>query len=105
MSNHENENEKDQPVPAYRIHSATSYVVKCIDDSYPEDWEDHDIYDWVEIGKWYRIMAFFGSSDISFAELIIWDMEVGYVVQPAETIVSFPSDMFALKDAFILSNN
>jgi len=97
--------EQEDPVPAYRISESVSYLVKCIDDGYPDDWVDLNLEDWVEKGKWYRVLAIIGSKQLAFAEFIVWDLEEKYIVQASQEIFTFPSSMFDIKDSFMLNNN
>lgn len=97
--------EQQDPTPAYRVDESITYLVKCIDDGYPDDWLDYDFQDWVEKGKWYRVLGIIGSKKIRKANFIIWDIEQNYVVEPCVDYFMFPSFMFDLKDFHVLSNN
>lgn len=97
--------DSQERVPAYMIDSSVTYLVKCKDDGYPENWLDLRIEDWVEFGKWYRVLGVVGSKDIMAAELIIWDIEEKYLIQPSSELFTFPASMFNMKDSFMLNNN
>ena len=95
----------EEPTPAYRVHDSVSYFVKCTDDGYPEDWMHLDIFDWIEKGKWYRVLGIIGSKDLSFAEFIVYDNEDKRIIQASDEIFSFPSSMFDLKKTYMVCNN